>query len=134
MTSTISTGECSFVFSQAGFLMSTDFTNFNISENQQIWLLQHLPKTVAELLALSASAPSLTVCEVPNEISFEMFWLKYDDKESSSKKRCFAKWAKMTEAERLKAYRHIPFYFRSLPQGTRKKYAETYLNAELWNN
>lgn len=40
----------------------------------------------------------------------------------------------MTSAEQGKAYRFIGRYIASLGQGIRQKYAETYLNAELWNN
>ena len=68
------------------------------------------------------------------EISFDDFWNKYDDKTNSSKKRTEAKWNKMPVAERARAYGYIEYYFINIPRGTRKKYAETYLNDELWNN
>ncbi|MDR0677691.1 MAG: hypothetical protein LBF57_03400 [Holosporaceae bacterium] len=75
-----------------------------------------------------------TVTEIFQEITFEMFWNKYDDKLSSSKKRAIAKWNKMSSAEQVKAYNYIRKYFNTLEGGIRKKYAETYLNAETWNN
>jgi hypothetical protein len=63
-----------------------------------------------------------------------MFWKKYNDKERSSKKRTLAKWNKMSQVEQTKAYNYIQKYFNSIPNGVETKYAETYLNAELWNN
>jgi len=74
------------------------------------------------------------VTEIDQNITFDKFWNRYDDKLNSSKKKTQVKWNKMPAAEQAKAFRYIGKYFASIPSGTRKKYAETYLNAELWNN
>jgi hypothetical protein len=68
------------------------------------------------------------------EIDFDRFWKRYDDRVNSSRKRTLIKWNKMPKSEQIKAFYFVGKYFASLPPGIRKKYAETYLNDELWNN
>jgi hypothetical protein len=79
--------------------------------------------------------PRFSAVEVPEEITFDMFWNRYDDKIYSSKKRSEAQWNRMSKANRCTAYNYIPRYFSKLPEWqTRKKTAEKYLSDELWNN
>jgi hypothetical protein len=94
----------------------------------------HPAINIGELEALTNKAKSLRVQELHEKIDFVAFWNKYDDKINSSRKRTLAKWNKMSDCNRVRAYQYIFKYFASIPAGTRKKYAETYLNAELWNN
>lgn len=123
------------VYSDAGCLAGCDFADAILGENQQVWLLRNLPVQADWLPAFLKAAPSLRMQEVEMAtVTFKAFWDAYDDKLASSKRRCLAKWNKMTPMEQVRAYRYIGTYFRNLPTGTRKKYAETYLNAELWNN
>ncbi|MFD1816405.1 hypothetical protein SAMN04515674_12176, partial [Pseudarcicella hirudinis] len=75
------------------------------------------------------------IIEIEENLTFEQFWERYAHKQLSNKKRTQVKWNKMTEAERLKAFLFIPKYEHLvMKQGIQKKHAETYLNAELWNN
>jgi hypothetical protein len=68
-----------------------------------------------------------------DHVPFDDFWVKYDDCIRSSRKRAMAKWAKMSISQRKKAYNFIDRYNKS--RGfAEKKYAETYLNSEVWNN
>lgn len=122
-------------YSDAGILSGCHFENAALSENQQVWLLHNIPVSIDGLPSFLKSAPSLHMLEMEyTEPTFDMFWDAYNDKISSSKHKTKLKWDKMPSMERIKAYRYIGTYFRNLPAGTRKKYAETYLNAELWNN
>ncbi len=79
------------------------------------------------------TANNLTVVEMEMKITFDMFWLKYDDRNRSSKKRSEKLWGKLSEADQVKAYYHYDKYNRNRGNAE-KKYCETYLNAELWNN
>lgn len=72
--------------------------------------------------------------EVTLNITFEMFWNRYDDKVLSSRRKTEARWNRMTKADQIKAFNFINRYEQNIPTGTRKKYAETYLNSEIWNN
>jgi hypothetical protein len=121
-------------FNENGLLTEFSTKGATLSESQQLWILKHMPRELAELQQLIGSSTTAKLVEIKNEISFEMFWDRYDDKQLSSKKRTESKWNKLSQAERQKAYNYIGNYFASIPSGTRKKYAETYLNAELWNN
>lgn len=73
------------------------------------------------------------VIELNMQITFQMMWDKYDDKLRSSKKRSEKTWNKLSEANRVKAFFYIPTYNKNRG-AAEKKYLETYLNAELWNN
>lgn len=131
LTSTAFSGHVEFHFNDNTLLDKMEI-HADLSEKQQVFLLQNMPREITELDRLKS--PMATITEVKHEVTFEMFWEKYDDKVNSSKKRTLQKWEKMTPADRTRAFWFIPKYIGALPQGTRKKFAETYLNAELWNN
>lgn len=76
----------------------------------------------------------MSVTELVEDVTFDMFWQRYDDKARSSKIKTQRQWDKMPAREQAKAYRFIPNYFASIPQGVCKKYATTYLSDQLWNN
>lgn len=131
LTSPAFDGYVEFVYNDAGLLDKMSI-HANLSERQQVYLLKNMPRELIELDKLKSS--TVTITEIKQEVTFEMFWEKYDDRVNSSKKRTMAKWGKMTPADRARAFWFIAKYFASIPSGTRKKFAETYLNAELWNN
>jgi hypothetical protein len=103
-----------------------------LNESQQRFLLEHMPREIAELNLLKT--PNTTITEIKQEVNFEMFWQHYDDKLTSSKRKTLKRWNQMHAADQVRAYNYVTKYFNSIPPGTRKKYAETYLNAELWAN
>lgn len=131
LTSTAFEGYIEFVFNHLDLLDRYQICA-DLSEGQQIYLLKNLPRELSELDKLKSQTVLIT--EIIGEVTFDQFWAKYDDKINSSRKRAQQKWEKMTPADRVRAYNYISRYFGAIPQGTRKKYAETYLNAELWNN
>lgn len=73
------------------------------------------------------------VIELQTKITFDLFWQKYNDKVRSSKKRSQRLWEKLGEADQVKAFYFIQTYNRNRGSAE-KKYCETYLGAELWNN
>ena len=134
ITSSIFNGFIELKFNEAEVFTGINFSESDINIEQQMWFMRKIPANVHALGIFTKYADTITITEVVQELTFDMFWKRYDDKISSSKKKTLAKWNKMSAAEQAKAYRHIHKYFSSIPSGTRKKYAETYLNAELWNN
>lgn len=134
LTSDAFTGEVVFSFNDAGLLISYDATGANLSEKQQVFLLRNLPRELAEVKAMLANSPSAKFVQINKEITFEMFWDKYDEKTRSARKLAEALWKRMSVANRNKAYWYIPKYVNSILPGVPKKYAETYLRQELWNN
>ena len=135
MTSDTFSGEIQFEFDEKTELLLSYSTEYAVlSEKQQVFLLKRLPRELAEVEKFLASSPGIKFEKIEEDVTFDMFWNKYDDKVTSSKKRALKAWNKLTKGNQINAFRHINKYFMSLPVGTRKKYAETYLNAELWNN
>ena len=128
-------GEITAVFDDRRELVGLDMSGAEMTVQQKNWLMANKPSTEEKLFEMQRMSKWMKIVLIPESIvTFEMFWQRYDDKLNSSKKRTKQKWDKMKEAERIKAFNFIGRYFASIPQGTRKKYAETYLNAELWNN
>lgn len=134
LTSSAFTGEVVFQFNESGLLISYDATSANLSEKQQVFLLRNLPRELSEVKQMIANSPNAKFVQINTEISFEMFWDRYNEKVRSSKKKAQLKWNRMSMTERAKAFYHIARYEGSIPNGVAKKYAETYLNAETWNN
>lgn len=79
------------------------------------------------------SKPGITLVEITANITFEIFWKKYDDAKRSSKKRSLKLWEKLDEKNRINAYFFFDVYMKN-KGAAEKKYCETYLNAEMWNN
>ena len=73
--------------------------------------------------------------EIPSNLSFDAFWEAYAYK-VGKKERVKKKWDAMPESERTKALAHIKKYnyFLSERPHMERKYAETYLNCQEWNN
>ena len=134
LTSDSIEGWVDFFFDDLGFLVKFDTTNAKLSEDQQIFILKKIPRELDEVKQVIGKSPSARLTEIVDEVTFEMFWNRYDDKVTSSRKKALLKWNKMNKTDQLKAYRYMQTYFNNMPGGTRKKYAEMYLNAELWNN
>lgn len=132
-TSELFTGEIEFRFDASGKLLGYE-NRAELNAHQLDAILGQLPRTSDRLEELIKSSSSSKLTEVKKDITFDKFWERYDDKVNSSKKRTKVKWDKMPKAEQVKAYNYISYYLSNLPGGTRKKFAETYLNAELWNN
>jgi hypothetical protein len=127
-------GHIKYVFNKDNILINLDLSECEIKPEYHYWVIRNAPLTPEYLVSQYAKSKTAKIEEFNPNITFDMFWNRYDNKVNSSKKRTEAKWNKMSLTERLKAFNYVNRYFMSIPAGTRKKYAETYLNAELWNN
>ena len=134
LTSVTFEGEVIFSFNDDNLLMSFDQTGASLSEPQQVFLLKNLPRDLVDIEKFLKKSPTARFVELNDAVTFDTFWNRYDEKVRSSKKKALKVWNRMTRAEQIKAVSYIPRYLQHLPPGTEKKYAETYLNAELWNN
>ena len=131
LTSIAFTGYIEFQFNDLGLLDKMNILA-ELGERQQVFLLRNMPREILELEKLKTA--NVTLTEIKQDITFDMFWDKYDDKINSSRKRALSKRERMNPTDRIRAFWFISKYFSSIPSGTRKKFAETYLYAELWNN
>lgn len=134
LTSTTFNGEVVFEFNEAGLLVNYDTRNADLSESQQLWVLRKMPRELHELQRVIQGSKAAKLTEVNRQITFALFWDRYDEKIRSSKKKALIKWNRLSKTDQAKAFYFIPKYEGSIPQGVAKKYAESYLNAELWNN
>lgn len=134
LTSNSFEGEVLFHFNEARLLEKFDFTAATLTEKQQTFILRNLPRELAELHKLAESSSNLSLQELTTEVSFEQFWNRYNEKIRSSKKKAARVWDRLSKIDQVKAFNYINKYEINLLPGTAKKYAETYLGAELWNN
>jgi hypothetical protein len=131
MTSPNLEGEVEFNFNSAGMLQSLMFS-CQITERQYNYIFAIKPYNLTNMKLLIENTPNATFVKVVVEITFEDFWNKYGEKEHSSKKKAQTRWNNMPKSSQIKAYNYIPKYKYNLPAGVRMKYAETYLNSEIW--
>jgi hypothetical protein len=134
LTSTAFDGEVLFEFNDAGILQKFDTSAAQLSEQQQLWILKKMPKHLAHVKMILGDSETATLTELKQDVTFEMFWNRYNEKVRSSKKKAERIWNRLTKTNQVKAFRGIIAYERNIPGGILKKYAETYLGAELWNN
>lgn len=134
LTSTAFNGEVIFEFNEFGLLEKFDLSAAELSEKQQLYILRDLPRELPELNRVLGDSKTAKLTEVTSQITFAMFWDRYNEKSRSSKKKSEKRWDRMSKTNQFKAYHFIFKYESNLRPGTVKKYAETYLNDELWNN
>lgn len=103
-----------------------------LSRSALLFIINNIKPSLDEFITW-VKLKNFTVVELQQNITFEMFWNAYADKIRSSKKKSEKAWNKFPEAEQVKAYYFIQKYNRHRGNAE-KKYCETYLNAELWNN
>ncbi len=132
ITSTSWAGYIELEFNSIGLMIRSDITQAVLNEAQQIWFLKNC-RELSELQRVIIGT-SATLTEVKLEVTFDLFWNRYDEKIRSSKKKALTTWNRLRKDDQVKAYQYIKKYEQSISPGVAKKYAETYLNAELWNN
>ncbi|MBL7902919.1 MAG: hypothetical protein JNK73_13060 [Bacteroidia bacterium] len=75
---------------------------------------------------------NIAVTEVEREVSFEMFWERYNYK-ASGRIPALKAWEKLTKAEQISAYDYIPAYLGHLKMSkTAPKYGSSYLNSKIY--
>lgn len=137
LTSTEFTGQVVFDFDSAGLLIGYDMTGAELSQAQKLFILKKLPRQIVQIKQLLGGSKTAKLTQRKFQkkgVSFEDFWNKYDYKSRSSKKITERVWKNMSQKSRDKAYNHIWHYLHDLPPGVARKYAETYLRSEIWEN
>lgn len=130
-------GEVRFEYDNDGLMINMDLSGAKLNQEQKVYILRRMPRLYSELEVFVSKIKGGQLIEKKfqkKDVTFEMFWDKYDHKSVSSKKISRKVWDKLPQKERDKAYNFIWQYERNIPNGIGKKYAETYLRSELWNN
>ena len=122
-------------FNNEGWLIKYELTPGTFGEDQFYYITRMFPYTIKRMQHwLENKFPNVKIQEVQDDLSFDAFYDTYAHKIS---KRSVAEniWKKMPDTERAKAIKYISTYDRHVIQtGVNKKYPETYLNSEMWNN
>ena len=134
LTSDHFTGEVVFEFNDSGYLVNFDARKAVLSDKQLNFISESMPRHLSQIKNVLDKSKSARFTEIKQEVSFEMFWNRYNSKDRSSKKRTLARWNRMSKTQQVKAFNHIGKYELTLKPGIDRKYAESYLNAELWEN
>jgi len=98
------------------------------------FLFEKLPYDLVRLEAYKKAA-NVKVSEVEQDLSFESFWNRYNNK-FGKKPRAEKLWELLNDKDRMLAYKYIQKYEQFLIQnpGINKKYPETYLSQRIWEN
>lgn len=94
------------------------------------------PEGLAALLgAIHTKDSTAYIEEIAEDLSFERFWEEYNHK-VGKKDRVRKKWEAMPDEEKAKALKYIKKYnfFLAERPHMERKYPETYLNCQEWNN
>jgi len=86
-----------------------------------------------EAFIKAAIENKVKLTEINREVSFDMFWDAYAEK-NCGKKKAIQSWEKLPKEEQLKAFDYIKKYNSILnTTKTAKAYATTYLNQARWD-
>jgi hypothetical protein len=72
-------GEVIFEFTDS-ILSKYDTSCVELSDEQMICIVKRLPRKLSDVNILFEGSASAKFTEIKQEITFEMFWKKYDDK------------------------------------------------------
>jgi hypothetical protein len=140
MTSKLWEGEITYVYSNKGYLMTSDFSAARFTIEQYLSCAKETVIYITDCdfdkwKRIMETKLNTTIIEVKETLTFADFWAAYfknRHKDNSSKKKAEIRWNRMTEAQRQAACNHIRKYMANIPNGTVPKLAETYLNSEVW--
>jgi hypothetical protein len=134
ITSPNYTGQAELIYNEKGLLVTFDFIKTSINNPTAILTFKTTVPVLVDDMNTAFANTKATIVEADFEISFDMFWDKYDKK--INLKRCEPLWKKLGKTKQVKAYYGIePYEAFLLQTGFRKKAdPETYLRNEMWDN
>lgn len=81
----------------------------------------------------AAKTHDISVTEIKREITFEMFWDRYNHKTVGGKIEADKAWKKLSKVDQMEAYDYIAYYESQLKLNpVPKLYAASYLNKKRW--
>lgn len=108
--------------------------NQNQSETTEKCVRENIDNILDNNLNLENNNNSLSPLPSPSlaDAEFEKFWNLYNKKQD--RKRCEAKFKKLSKTDKAKIFETLPAYVASTPDEQYRKNPLTYLNGECWNN
>lgn len=133
ITSPHYSGQAEIVYNTDGTLCRIDLTETDMQPSVVKGFKNRVPAIVEEL-AEAFTGTQVKIIEADIEVSFDMFWKKYNKK--INKARCIILFTKMDKGMQLLAYMGIPAYDKYLKKESwrNKADAETYLRNRYWEN
>jgi hypothetical protein len=132
ITSQKFTGTAELVYSDAEILCCIDLRNALMDIDTIIAFKRIAPVNIVSMP--SSFSSETTVIEADFEVTFEMFWQKYNKK--INKARCTPLWARMNKADQVKAFYGIDAYDKFLGRKLirEKLDPENFLRNKAWEN
>lgn len=133
ITSPAYNGEADILYDESGRLVKIDLLATDMTAQLVNTFKIKVPALVDELEAAFAGSRA-TIVEASFEVTFEMFWGRYDKK--INKKRCEPIWAKLSKADQVAAYYGVDAYSKFLKKDHWRPKAdpEKYLKDRYWEN
>lgn len=107
LTSPKFTGEVIFGYNETDRLVYYENTS-TMTEHHLDWLLGHLPHASAWIDIIAKKAPGARIVEVPEDLTFDRFWIAYDKK--INRKRAEPLFEKLNAAAKMQAIVRIKAY------------------------
>ncbi|HEY5391830.1 MAG TPA: hypothetical protein VIJ57_06935 [Hanamia sp.] len=133
ITSQKFTGQAELLYNDAGVLCKIDVTDTNMSA-QTVHQFKASVPAHTDMLGVAFSNLT-TIVEAEYEVSFDMFWKKYNKKVNKS--RCMLLWGKLNKSMQVQAFFGIEAYNKFLKkEGDWRKPVdpENYLRNKYWEN
>jgi len=126
-------GNAELLFDDSEKLVMLSVQDTNITPVTLLVFKEKAPVTIHEMKS-AFEGTKVTIVEADFEVSFEMFWKKYNKK--INKFRCIKIWDKMEKTMQVKAYFGIDAYHKYLKHESWRSKAdpETYLRNQYWDN
>jgi hypothetical protein len=122
-------------YNDDGYLIKYELTPGTFEKLQFAFLSSKFPKNLVNIQHwIDAKLPNVVIKVVDEDLSFERFYNLYDHK-ISKRSRAESAWNALSKVDKALAIAYLPKYETHLRKtGVNKKYPETYLNSEVWNN
>jgi len=126
-------GEIVFKYNLKGFLQVVDLSGVSGLKMAIFnWVWDNPLKTADELNEYLEKAGNFKITEIPEDLSFERFWIEYGHK-VGKKTMTLNAWKKLSQADKIAAL----IYIKKLKDikkkdGTQMPYPQTYLNQKYW--
>jgi hypothetical protein len=132
LTSELIKGEIVFKYNLKGYLSSVEIAASGMKLEVFNWIWENLPKTTKEVDEYIQRAKNFRIQEVPEDLSFERFWLEYGHK-VGKKMMTQNAWKKLSQHDKIAALIYIPKLKKIKErEGTQMPYPQTYLNQKYW--
>ena len=127
------TGDAEIHYDSEGRLVRIDVSNTNMPCGMIDRFKEKVPSNVVAL-KMAFAGTTATIVQAAFEISFDMFWTKYNRK--LNKKRTEPLFLKLSEADKVKAFYGIAEYDKFLKRENWRQKAdpEKYLRDRYWEN